>query len=97
MNGAFGAVAIPNGPLSLVGDRAQQMRCLRVGVLTLSGFGQVGAEKLYGHSTLPVGSLRSPNLTRRCSRRSRLHFCPLRLKSGEPFIVPIRAGKRARG
>ena len=78
MNGAFGAVAIPNGSLSHVGDRAQHVRPLRVGVLALSGFGQVGAEKLYSHSGLPVGSLRSPNLTRRCSRRSRLHFCPLK-------------------
>jgi hypothetical protein len=35
--------------------------------------------------------------TRRCSRQSRLHFCPLRLESSARATMPIRAGKRACG
>jgi len=97
MNGTFGAVAIPNSSLSLGGNSFQLLRPGRVVVLALYGFGQIGAEKHSSHSKLPVGSLRSPNLTRRCSRRSRLHFCPLRSESNTTFIGPIRAGKRARG
>ena len=44
MNGAFGAVAIPNCSLLLGGNRAQQLRPLRVVVQALYGIGQVGAE-----------------------------------------------------
>jgi hypothetical protein len=97
MNGAAGAVTFPKGSLSLGEQRTRLPHPRWVGVLALSGFGHVGAGKLYSHLTLPVGSLRSPNLTRRCSRRSRLHFCPMRLESSATFIGPIRAGKRARG
>jgi hypothetical protein len=37
------------------------------------------------------------HLTRRCSRQSRLHFCPLRLESSARATMQVRAGKRARG
>ena len=60
----------------------------------------VGAEKLYGVGTIkpiPVGSLRSPNLTRRCSRRITLAFLPFAFRVAFRSNVPIRAGKRARG
>jgi hypothetical protein len=60
----------------------------------------VGAERLYGIETkkpIPAGSLRSPNLTRRCSRRITLAFLPSAFKVPSISNVPIRAGKRARG
>jgi hypothetical protein len=68
MNGAAGAVTIPNGSLSL-GWQRTRLPCSRgVGVLALSGFGQVGAGTLKGKLTMPDGPQCEPHLTRRCSR-----------------------------